>query len=109
VPRRLRAASGYANGTALIPLTCRLGENCVGTLRLQNLRPKGAVVAGSPATYGTATFTIASGKQVSIKVRRSSAGQALMKKYRSRQVWANATLTIHSTRVVVSMRITLRR
>ena len=96
------------NGVALVPIICKLDQTCTGILRLQDARPKGAVVAAPPATYGSAPFQIAAGSRAPVKIRLSAAARKLLAKYRSRAVYANATLSLGATPVLVSMRITLR-
>lgn len=107
---RLAAQSALVRkDAALIPLVCRLVQECAGLLRLQNARPAGAAGVAKTVTYGSARFSIAAGKTKSVKVKLSAAGRRLLRGRRSVKVWANSSVESGSARRVIAARLTLRR
>lgn len=108
---RLAAQSALVNdGAAKVTLLCSLMQTCNGLLRLQNARPAGAAAAAAGlATYGTARFTIAAGKQRAVKVRLNAAGRRLLRTRRRVKVWANSTVTSDTSRRTISAALTLKR
>lgn len=95
---------------AQIVLRCLVAD-CAGQLRLQNVKPPGAVAAARSrtVTYGTASFSIAAGKSKTVTVKLSAAGRSLLSRRRSVQVWANRTVGSGAGKRTLSSRITLKR
>jgi hypothetical protein len=107
---RLAAQSApVRNNAALIPLICKLVQECAGLLRLQNARAPGAAAAARTVTYGSARFKIAAGKTKSVKVKLGTAGRRLLLKHQKVKVWANSTVGNATAQRVVSAQLTLKR
>ena len=112
--RAVRLAARFApvKGTAaLVPLICRLVQECAGLLRLQNARPPGAAtaVAARTATYGSARFRIPAGKTKQVKVKLAAAGRRLLRTRTRAQVWANSTVGSGAEQRVISAKLMLKR
>jgi hypothetical protein len=114
-------------GDANVPVTCSTAAQCVGRLLLQNAplsathtvsaartgndgrAGEGAKVkhrAPRTVTYGSASFTLASGTAKTLNVPLTKAGRALVaKRHRTAAVWADVQLAgggaSSSTRVML--------
>ena len=97
------------NNAALIPLICKLVQECAGLLRLQNARAPGAAAAAKTSTYGSARFKIPAGKTKRINVKLGPAGRLLLRKHRKVKIWANSTIGSGTALRVVSAQLTLKR
>ena len=110
---RLAARFAPVKGTAaLVPLVCRLVQECAGLLRLQNARPAGAArvaAARKPVTYGSARFRIAAGKTKQVRITLSKAGRRLLRTRAKAPVWANSTVGTGAEQRVISAKLTLKR
>lgn len=107
---RLAAQTAWVRqDAALVPLLCKLAQECAGLLRLQNAKPAGAAGVAKTVTYGSARFTIAAGRTKSVRVRLGAAGRRLLRGRRSVKVWANSTVGSGSAQRVIAARVTLRR
>jgi len=107
---RLAAQSApVRKNAALVPLICKLAQDCTGLLRLQNAKAPGAAAAARTVTYGSAGFTIAAGTTKSVKVKLGAAGRRLLRTHRKVKVWANSTVGNGTAQRVVSAQLTLKR
>ena len=107
---RLAAQSALVrNNAALVPLLCKLVQECAGLLRLQNAKAPGAAAAARTVTYGSARFKIAAGKTKSVKVKLGTAGRRLLRGHRKVKVWANSTVGNGTAQRIVGAQLTLRR
>jgi len=108
-----RLAAQFApvrNNAALVPLLCRLAQECAGLLRLQNATAPGAAIAASKTvTYGSASFRISAGKTKTVKVKLGKAGRELMRKHKKVTVWANSIVGSGTAQRVISAKLMLKR
>jgi hypothetical protein len=103
-----RAFVPVRNEIAAIPLSCATAL-CIGKLQLQNFADGKATAASKhrkPVTYGSASFSIAAGKAVTIKIKLNAAGKRLLKAHKTAKVYANAAIRNGGT---VSRQVTLSR
>lgn len=102
-----RGVAAVKGSLAILPLRCRAGAACVGTLLLQGARASAATPkAQKRVVYGRGKVNIGAGKTRRIKIRLSKAGRTLVRKRKSAKVYAKVTYRGGKT---ARHRITLKR
>jgi hypothetical protein len=103
-----RGVAAVKGSLAILPLRCRAGAACVGTILLQGARASAANApkAQKRVVYGRGKVNISAGKTRRIKINLSKAGRTLVRKRKNAKVYAKMTYRGGKT---ARHRITLKR